>query len=72
MNDLDRLLNEPKCPNVTEAIIPKLIEKPTAAANKALGLADQDHILAAASAGSSVFKSAKDYLAASREVRIQT
>jgi hypothetical protein len=64
MSDLAKLLNEPETLNPTESIIPKQITKPTAAANKAHCLADQDICVAAASVGSHIFRSAATYLAA--------
>ena len=69
MSELDKLLNEPEAPKQTETIIPKPITKPTAAANKANTLAEQEDTIAAASAGSSIFKSAKDFLADNPEVK---
>jgi hypothetical protein len=63
MSELDRLLNDPDGSKPTETKIPKLREKPTAAANKISVLADQDKAILAASAGSSIFRSAAAYLA---------
>lgn len=64
MSDLAKLLNEPETLNQTESVIPKQITKPTAAANKAHCLSDQDSCLAAASVGSHIFLSPATYLAA--------
>ena len=69
MSELDKLLNEPKAPKQTESIIPKQINKPTAAANKANILAEQENTIAAASVGSPLFKSSKDFLADNPEVK---
>jgi hypothetical protein len=69
MSELDKLLNEPKAPKQTESIIPKQITKLTAAANKANILAEQENTIAAASAGSPLFKSSKDFLADNPEVK---
>ncbi len=63
MNDLEKLLNNPDAPKLEETDMPKKIEKPTPAANRAVGLAAQESILAAASAGGSIFRSAATYLA---------
>ncbi|MEI8352336.1 MAG: hypothetical protein WCG36_08490, partial [bacterium] len=63
MSELDRLLNNPEGSKQTEIKIPKVMEKPTAAANKANGLADQEKTISSASVGSSVFRSAATYLA---------
>ena len=69
MNDLDKLLNHPEVPILAENAIPKLKEKPTAAANKANTLAAQDSTIAAASVGSPLFKSAKDFHEANSVVK---
>lgn len=68
MNDLDKLLNEPEAPKLIETVIPKQITKPTAAANKAHCLAEQDNSIAAASVGGAVFRSSKTLLVAGPEV----
>jgi len=65
MNELEKLLNEPQSPKVIEADIPKQIEKPTPAANKANALIAQDKAIAAASVGSPVFRTAAAFLATS-------
>ncbi|MEI6562869.1 MAG: hypothetical protein WCO42_01025 [bacterium] len=69
MNDLNKLLNEPEVPKLTVNNISKKIEKPTAAAIKANILAAQENTMAAASVGSPLFRSAKDFLVANPEVK---
>lgn len=69
MSELDKLLNEPKVPKQTESIIPKQITKLTAAANKANILAEQENTIAAASAGSHIYRSAANFLATNPEVK---
>ena len=54
---------------MTEADIIVMTEPQTAAANKANALASQADTIAAASAGSSVFCSAADYLAANPVIK---
>ena len=74
MNELDKLLNTPdsSIPNapVTESIIPKKTEKLTTAANKAHCLTDQETSIAAASAGSHIYRSAANFLTDNPEVKI--
>jgi hypothetical protein len=70
MNELDKLLNAPDSPNVTETLIPKQIAKPTAAANKAHCLSGQETSISAASAGSPIYRSAANYLADNPEVKV--
>ena len=69
MSELDKLLNGHECPKVMEAIIPKQTEKPTAAANKAHCLSDQEKAIAAAGVGGCVFRSAATFLAAIPEIK---
>ena len=70
MNELEKLLNQPEGPKPTDTAIPKVIEKPTAAAMKASTLSDQDQAIAAASVGSSVYRSAATYLAANSVIKV--
>jgi hypothetical protein len=71
MNELDKLLNAPDSsnPKSSESIIPKKTEKLTAAANKALYITDQENSIAAASAGSHIYRSAANFLADNPEVK---
>ena len=69
MNELEKILNEPEAPKQTETNIPKQEKKPTAAANRAKALAEQDNSIAAASIGGAVFRSAKTFLEASPEIK---
>ena len=69
MNELEKLLNKPEGSKPIELESPKLIEKPTPAANKARGLAAQDDAIALASVGSAIYRSAAALLAANSEIR---
>lgn len=70
MNELDKLLNAPKSTTVTEIITPKQTAKPTAAANKAHCLSDQENSISAASVGSHIYRSAANFLADNPEVKV--
>jgi hypothetical protein len=70
VNELDKLLNAPNSPTVTETAIPKPIAKPTAAANKSHCLTDQENCIAAASVGSHIYRSAANFLADNPEVKV--
>ncbi|MEI6148976.1 MAG: hypothetical protein WCS01_07760 [bacterium] len=69
MNELEMLLNKTDGTKQTATESPKKVAKPTAAANKANGLADQEKAIAAASIGGAVFRSAAAFLAATPPVR---
>lgn len=69
MNELEKILNDSETPKPAEPKPPKQVEKPTPAANKATGLADQERAIAAASVGSVVFRSAATFLATRLETR---
>lgn len=63
MNELEKILNGPESPKPAEVTIPIQITKPTAAANKAHCLTDQENSIAAASVGSHIYRSPATYLA---------
>ena len=70
MNELDKLLNAPNSPTVTDSAIPKQTAKPTAAANKSHCLIDQENSIAAASAGSHIYRSAANFLTDNPEIKV--
>lgn len=69
MNDLDTLLNGPDGLKQTTPAIPQPKEKPTPAANKAHGLAEQDLTIASASIGSHIYRSPATFLTDNPEVK---
>jgi hypothetical protein len=69
MNNLEKMLNDPVVPTPHDHEKAKLVEKPTPAANRASALLAQEKTIAAASTGSSIFRTAAQYLATSQEVR---
>ena len=64
MTELEKLLNEnePENLKLAETESPKQIKKPSAATFKANTLAAQEITIAAASVGSALFRSAKDFM----------